>query len=42
MHGSDINSLLKSADEAMYEVKRRSKNGFTARRHEGVLNVRIF
>ncbi|WP_394752790.1 diguanylate cyclase domain-containing protein [Crenothrix sp.] len=28
LHGNDTASLLKAADEAMYEVKRRGKNGF--------------
>lgn len=41
MHGSTVNSLFKAADEAMYEVKRRGKNGFAAKGDQGEFNVRI-
>ncbi|WP_238904626.1 bifunctional diguanylate cyclase/phosphodiesterase [Clostridium sp. YIM B02506] len=33
-HGSDFNELLKNANTAMFEVKRRSKNGYTFYNHD--------
>lgn len=41
MHGSDIASLLKSADEAMYEVKRQGKNGFAVKNDQGSMNIQL-
>jgi EAL domain-containing protein (putative c-di-GMP-specific phosphodiesterase class I) len=33
-HGSDFNELLKNANTAMFEVKRRNKNGYTFYNHD--------
>jgi diguanylate cyclase (GGDEF)-like protein/PAS domain S-box-containing protein len=38
-HGHDIASLLKAADEAMYEVKRNGKNSFAVKNTAGVIRV---
>jgi diguanylate cyclase (GGDEF)-like protein/PAS domain S-box-containing protein len=39
MHGKTVESLLKSADEAMYEVKRNGKNGYGIRGKSGKIAV---
>lgn len=39
MHGTNVESLLKSADEAMYEVKRKGKNGYGIKNKNGVISV---
>jgi diguanylate cyclase (GGDEF)-like protein/PAS domain S-box-containing protein len=39
MHGSNIETLLKSADEAMYEVKRNGKNGYGIKGKNGLISV---
>jgi diguanylate cyclase (GGDEF)-like protein len=39
MHGSSVESLIKSADEAMYEVKRKGKNGYGIKNKNGVISV---
>jgi diguanylate cyclase (GGDEF)-like protein/PAS domain S-box-containing protein len=38
-HGHDLASLLKAADEAMYEVKRQGKNSFAVKNTAGVICV---
>jgi diguanylate cyclase (GGDEF)-like protein/PAS domain S-box-containing protein len=39
MHGKTVETLLKSADEAMYEVKRNGKNGYGIRGKSGKISV---
>ncbi len=39
--GSTVETLMKAADEAMYEVKRQGKNGFAVNKGEGAINVEI-
>lgn len=39
MHGSNVENLIKAADEAMYEVKRKGKNGYGIKNKNGVISV---
>lgn len=39
MHGTTVEDLLKSADEAMYEVKRNGKNGYGIKGKNGKISV---
>lgn len=39
MHGGSVESLIKSADEAMYEVKRKGKNGYGIKNKNGIISV---
>ncbi len=39
VHGTDVETLLKSADEAMYEVKRKGKNGYGIKNKNGTIPV---
>lgn len=39
MHGTTVENLIKSADEAMYEVKRKGKNGYGIKNKNGVISV---
>jgi diguanylate cyclase (GGDEF)-like protein/PAS domain S-box-containing protein len=39
MHGNSVESLIKSADEAMYEVKRKGKNGYGIKNKNGIISV---
>jgi diguanylate cyclase (GGDEF)-like protein/PAS domain S-box-containing protein len=41
-HGSSVEALLKSADQAMYEVKRQGKNGYGIKDDSGIINVKRF
>ena len=39
VHGDNVEKLLKSADEAMYEVKRNGKNGYGIKGKSGSISV---
>lgn len=39
--GSTVETLMKAADEAMYEVKRQGKNGFALNKGDGSITVEI-
>jgi diguanylate cyclase (GGDEF)-like protein/PAS domain S-box-containing protein len=39
VHGDNVEALLKSADEAMYEVKRNGKNGYGIKGKSGSISV---
>jgi diguanylate cyclase (GGDEF)-like protein/PAS domain S-box-containing protein len=39
MHGTTVETLLKAADEAMYEVKRKGKNGYAIKNKNGSIAV---
>jgi diguanylate cyclase (GGDEF)-like protein len=39
IHGTTVETLLKSADEAMYEVKRNGKNGYGIKGKNGKISV---
>jgi diguanylate cyclase (GGDEF)-like protein/PAS domain S-box-containing protein len=39
MHGNNVETLIKSADEAMYEVKRKGKNGYGIKNKNGIISV---
>jgi diguanylate cyclase (GGDEF)-like protein/PAS domain S-box-containing protein len=40
VHGTNVEALLKSADEAMYEVKRKGKNGYGIKNNNGAIAVK--
>lgn len=39
VHGTTVETLMKSADEAMYEVKRKGKNGYGIKGKDGSIKV---
>lgn len=41
-HGESFDDLVKSADEAMYEVKRQGKNGYGIKLESNQINVKLF
>ncbi|NOQ15357.1 MAG: diguanylate cyclase [Methyloprofundus sp.] len=41
-HGQTFDELVKSADEAMYEVKRQGKNGYGIRLDTNQINVKLY
>ena len=41
-HGQSFDDLVKSADEAMYEVKRQGKNGYGIKRDTNQIDVKLY
>lgn len=41
-HGQNFDDLVKSADEAMYEVKRQGKNGYGIKTNDTLIKVMLF